>query len=130
MIRKLITHPAAILLAIAAIAIAVTYMPVQHAAGSTLSYQTPNVATSSSIQVGPQAITRAMATSSACTARTISTTGSAITITFSGNALPGGSVGHVQAASTTVNYDNGGYGCGSIYIFGYASSTVTMTEVD
>ena len=72
----------------------------------------------------------AIATSS-CTARIISTTNSAIMITFSdyNNTAPTGILGVWQAASTTVGYDSGIYGCGLVKIFSYTTAPVTITDV-
>ena len=37
--------------------------------------------------------------------------------------------GHYQAGSTTVAYDSGIYGCGEWYGFGFATTTITVTEL-
>ena len=68
---------------------------------------------------------------STCAARIVSTKASAITITFSDNPtaiVPTGAVGHVQAASTTVVYDSGLYGCGALRIYSYVTDTITVAE--
>jgi hypothetical protein len=42
---------------------------------------------------------------------------------------PTGAFGHLQAASTTVVYDSGLYGCGAVKIYGFdANSVITVTE--
>ena len=86
------------------------------------------MASSSPIAVGALAVT--LFPASACTARIVSTVGGAIMLsfgeastTFNGGADSGygvasttlsGIVGHVQAASSTVVYDSGIYGCGLV----------------
>jgi hypothetical protein len=69
-------------------------------------------------------------TSSACASRVISTKASAIMLTFSDaqGQVPTGTYGFVQAASTTVAYDSGLYGCGAVRAYSFASDTITVTE--
>lgn len=99
-----------------------------HQAGaSTLAYAVPHVATSSTVVVGPGFATL-FATSSNCTGRAVSTVASPIMLSFTGNVIPSGAVGHIQAASTTVFYNNGDYGCGAVTAYGFASSTITITQ--
>lgn len=70
------------------------------------------------------------ATSSNCAARVISTDGSAIMLTFSqkDGEEPSGSVGHWQAASSTVVYDGGIYGCDAVRAYSYATQDVQVYE--
>ncbi len=70
------------------------------------------------------------ATSTACTARVITTVASPIMLTFSDriNQTPTGTFGHLQAASTTQVYDAELYGCGLFKAFGFTSSALTVTE--
>lgn len=70
------------------------------------------------------------ATSSACAARIITSRTAPLMITFSDvqGKTPTGVIGHQQAASTTVAYDSGLYGCGAVRIYAYASSVITVTE--
>ena len=67
---------------------------------------------------------------SSCNSRIISTRASEVMLGFSDvqGFVPTASIGHQQAASTTVAYDSGSYGCGAIRVFSYATSTVTITE--
>lgn len=95
---------------------------------STLAFAVPHVATSSTIVVGPQSVTTIFAKNAACTGRAISTVASAVQLSFSSSVTPSGIAGHNQAASTTVFYNNGDYGCGAITAYGFASSTITITE--
>lgn len=68
--------------------------------------------------------------SSTCDARIISTQGSAVMLTFSdyNGARPTASFGHVQAASTTVAYDSGLYGCGAVYAYSFSNQNLTVSE--
>ncbi len=66
---------------------------------------------------------------STCAARIVSTTGnSAIMITFTDKDTPSGLFGHWQAASTTVAYDSGQYGCGKVKIYSFSSQNITVSE--
>lgn len=89
-----------------------------------------NVATSSNPTVTTTAGT-VFATSTACTSRVISTSAQPIMITFSDNQgkIPTGSFGHLQAASTTVAYDAGLYGCGRLQVYSFATQLITVTEL-
>jgi hypothetical protein len=67
---------------------------------------------------------------STCATRIITTSASPIMITFSDfqGDVPTGSFGHLQAASTTVAYDSGQYGCNAVRIYSFTSQSVTLTE--
>lgn len=67
---------------------------------------------------------------SSCSARIITTSASNIMVTFGDKqgVVPTGSIGHIQAASTTVTYDGGVYGCDALRIFSYATQNITVTE--
>lgn len=95
------------------------------------------VATSSTLGVGPQnnvATGFGTTTNEAlyqCAAREISTVGQPIMIAFSsaGSTTLSQTVGFQQAASTSVVYDGGLYGCGYMTIRGLnASTTITIQE--
>lgn len=99
------------------------------------------VATTSQLTIGPNQLYNAtlggyMGTTSAsekrlqCSARTISTTNSAIMMEFASSASTSlsGVVGNWQGASTTVSYDSGLVGCGYWSFFAYATTTITVTE--
>jgi hypothetical protein len=87
--------------------------------------------------VGPQQNKQLFASNSACLSRVVSTSGgSAIMLIFAdptngdvSSTTLSGSVGHWQAASTTVAYDAGLYGCGRTFAYGYASTTVMTSEL-
>lgn len=66
------------------------------------------------------------ATSTPCTHRVISTKADPILIHF-GVATPTPENGHLQAASTTVSYDSGLYGCGAMRIISAGSPTTIIT---
>lgn len=89
------------------------------------------MATSSTISVGPQAVTALYTSNTYCTSRVISTVAQPIMLSF--NAMSSTTVsgvsGHYQAASTTVSYDSGEYGCGLMSAYGFnASTTITKSE--
>jgi hypothetical protein len=42
--------------------------------------------------------------------------------------VPTALIGHLQAASTTVSYDSGIYGCNAVRIYSFASSIITVSE--
>lgn len=70
------------------------------------------------------------ATSSTCSARIVSTTNTGIMLTFGDNQgkRPTGAYGHWQAASTTVAYDSGLYGCDAVFVYSSASQAISVTE--
>lgn len=99
-----------------------------------------DVATTSTVAVGDRTVSVLFATSTnvgQCAGRTVSTQANAIIIQFSeGTRGPNATTsllanqGHVQAASTTVNYDSSVYGCGAWRVIssGIGSTTLTITE--
>ena len=78
------------------------------------------------IPVGPQAPTVIAPRLSDCTNRVVSTASTTLMVTF-GTLTPSALVGAYQAASTSVAYENGTYGCGAITVWANSSSTVTVT---
>lgn len=91
--------------------------------------------------VGPQGAsvvkTQIFEANTACKSRIITTDGtSAIRISFKdiptsgvvGSTTVGATVGHLQLASTTVEYDSGIYGCGTWNAWAWASTSLTLTE--
>ncbi len=97
--------------------------------GATAGFLPGTVASTTNITVTSTA-TSAIATST-CTSRIVSTGGSAVMLTFSdySNQTPTGSFGFLQAASTTVAYDAGLYGCGLFKIFSFTSQLITVSDV-
>lgn len=87
------------------------------------------IATSSTVQVGPQQNQTLFSSKTQCASRTISTLGNPIMVSFGGEITPAAGTGHIQAASTSVNYDSALYGCGAWTAYGFtATTTVTVTE--
>src|SRR3990167_1586223 len=88
------------------------------------------IATTSTVEIGPQ-LNKVLFATSTCAARIVSTATSTASFQFTGalgTTSLTSSVGHQQAASTTVVYDSGVYGCGVMTGFAYSSSTVTISE--
>lgn len=110
--------------------LAATVLQVRLVQGSAPSGLTATVATTSNPTVTTSAALVFATTSPSCTSRTIGTAGSAITITFSDNQgkRPTGIFGFPQAASTTVTYDGGQFGCGAVYIYSFATQAITVQE--
>lgn len=103
-----------------------------HALGSAPSGLPATVATSTEDQAVTAATAELLfATSTGCTNRLIGTDNSAIKLTFSDKegARPTGEIGFPQAASTTVAYDSGLYGCGAIWVYSYGTQGLTITEL-
>lgn len=75
---------------------------------------------------------RLFATTTACTARLVTTTSQGVMITFSEkNAIvPTATIGHWQAASTSINYDAGVYGCDSWRVFGGGGGNSNLTVAE
>ena len=86
---------------------------------------------SSSIYAATAATASSLIATSSCSARIITTGASAVMLTFSdySGQAPTGSFGHWQAASTTVAYDSGQYGCGLVKGFSYTAQLMTLTDV-
>lgn len=104
---------------------------------STTSGLPARVATSSTIFVGPNLVTATTSRTTlftadgTCVTRVISTVGQPILLSFDNvsSTTPNGATGFIQAASTTVAYDSGQYGCGLVSAYGYsASTTITIME--
>lgn len=91
--------------------------------------QVPAIIASSTRITVTTTASSAFATST-CSSRTITTSASPIMLTFSDYAgqTPTGALGHLQAASTTVNYDAGSYGCGLFKVYSAATQLITVTE--
>lgn len=98
-------------------------------AGAEDATQIPAVVATTSVAGVTTSASTIFATSS-CTGRVISTRESAIMLTFSDNQgqVPTGLYGHVQAASTTVAYDAGTYGCGAFKAFSFTAQNLTLME--
>lgn len=87
------------------------------------------------VNVGPLNAVTLFSARSDCTSRKITTYANPIMITFAtstdlaSQVIASGVLGHLQAASTTIDYDSGLNGCGLWQAFGYtASTTITVSE--
>ncbi len=85
--------------------------------------------------VGPQAPTAIFSATVDCTSRVITTYANPIMLTFATSTdldqtvKPTAIFGHYQAASTTVAYDSGLYGCDLWQAYGYtATDTISISE--
>lgn len=95
-------------------------------------------ATTSTATVSGGGVTQLFSESPRCDSRIISTAGEPITLSFGSTSPFGGAQatstlqqgkGHLQAASTTVAYDSGIYGCGIWIARGNnATTTINLTE--
>lgn len=67
---------------------------------------------------------------STCSARVISTQGSAVMLTFSDYAgqSPTATFGVLQPASTSVAYDSGQYGCGLVKAYSFSTQNITVVD--
>lgn len=86
-------------------------------------------------QVGPQYDQTVAAANPNCAARIIGTQAQPIMLIFAdptngdiSSSTISQSVGFIQAASTTVSYDSGIYGCGRVIGYAAASTTITVAE--
>jgi hypothetical protein len=117
------------------------YTPIQNSLGESFSGTATNVRIATTTVVGPQGAsvvkTQIFAGNVDCNSRIITTDGtSAIRISFKdipgagnvGSTTVGATVGAIQLASTTVEYDSGIYGCGVWNAWAWASTTLTLTE--
>ena len=116
-----------VVLAVLALAYLVGTQTQQVYAGAPSGIKT-TVATTSANAVGNTA-TMLFATST-CDSRIITTVASPVMLTFSDYAgqVPTAVFGHLQAASTTVVYDSGQYGCGKVTAYAFVASTITLSE--
>lgn len=90
------------------------------------------IATTSTIQLGPQENKIVFATSTNCTSRIVASKAVILMLNFTGafgTSTLNGMDGHPQAASTTEVYDAGQFGCGTVVGFAYSSTTVNVEEL-
>jgi hypothetical protein len=89
-------------------------------------------ATTSNLQVSNAGTKTLFATSSGCSARIISTATTSLMLTFTDNLgqSPSAIFGVWQAASTTVAYDSGLYGCGLVKGFSFGTGMITLFETE
>lgn len=87
------------------------------------------IATTTKVVMASRTAGPVIATST-CSARIISTQGVSIMLTFSDfqGDTPTASLGIGQAASTTVAYDSGQYGCGLVKAWADAATSITVID--
>ncbi len=116
-------------LAIFAMVLGMLYSAVALPVEAALPNMFARVSTSTVAIAGPQQVRTLFPARGACSSRNITTSSSSIMISFAGDILtPSASAGHWQAGSTTVAYDAELWGCGPVTVFGFASTSVTITE--
>ena len=109
------------------------YIPAQDSLGSSFTGSAATLSTATTTTVGPQANTTIFSKTTSCTSRIITTNFTAIFFTtgdvtgFGSTTLANGN-GLTQAASTTVAYDSGIYGCGRWTAEAVASTSITIVE--
>lgn len=116
------------------------FQGIQPAFASAPSGQPAYVATSSAKTLGPTiglngylfGTSTISETRYNCSARVITTTAQPIMLSFStqSSTTLSGMIGHLQAASTTIVYDSGTYGCGYWTGYAFGTTTVTLTETN
>jgi len=103
--------------------------------GSAPSGLSASYATSSTLAVGPNYVQVLTTAQPNCAARVVSTAATAIRLSFGGESATStatstsqisSSIGTLQAASTTVVYDGGLYGCGFVGTIGVDITTSTV----
>ncbi len=111
--------------------IAITAMLITQKAGASAPSGLPATIATTSVQtVGTTA--RLLFATSTCATRVISTRAQPMMLSFSDNQgfIPTAINGHLQAASTTVAYDSGQYGCNAVRVISGTpiSDTITVSE--
>lgn len=87
------------------------------------------MATSSTIAVGPQENKTLFTARQTCSSRVITTVAQPIMLSFNTNITATALAGHLQAASTTIVYKSDDFGCGAVSAYGHnASTTITTSE--
>lgn len=124
-------------LAITLLAGVLMFKPIHNAWGEAFTGTAAFLQIATTTAVGPQdGEDTIFAANDTCKARVVTTQGlSAVMLSF-GDKTNGdfssttlsGQVGHLQAASTTVVYDSGLYGCGRWTAYAWVSSTISVSE--
>lgn len=129
-----------IALSIIVLAGVLLFKPFMPVLGEALSGTSAYLQYATTTSVGPNDSTDTIFTANdTCKSRVVSTLGgSAIMLNFGepsesvrnnvSSTTVSGIIGHWQAASTTVAYDGGLYGCGTWSIYSYATQTITISE--
>lgn len=121
----------AVISVLIATCLAVIFFGSQHSSrlGNAGTGITAAVATTSIIAVGPQNVRTLAAATPSCSSRVVTTVAQPVMLSFNPLIAPNGLQGHLQAASTTVAYDSGIYGCDLLSAYGYnASTSITVSE--
>ena len=111
--------------------VAAFVMTTRQVSGSAPSGLAATVATTSYMAVSTtEGRIFATTTGQNCAARIITTYAQPIMLTFSeyDSKVPSGNFGHLQAASTTVVYDGGVYGCNAVRAYAFGTVNITVTE--
>ncbi|MBR1146682.1 hypothetical protein [Bradyrhizobium sp. AUGA SZCCT0431] len=121
---------AALIVLIALTAVAIFSVNTRGVVGAAPAGLRATVGTTTNLTVSTTAF-KAFGTTT-CASRKITTGASPIMITFTEKfgQTPTGSFGHLQAASTTVDYDGGVNGCDALKIYSYATQLITVTETN
>lgn len=120
-------------LAIIALGAILLLKPLYQAQGSAFPGSVATISTATTTTVGPDTNVTIFSTNKSCTSRIITTNYTAIRFTtgdvtgFGSTTLANGN-GLTQAASTTVAYDGGIYGCGRWTAESIASTSITIIE--
>lgn len=105
----------------------ITVIGFQRSQASAIPGLQATVATSSNPAVDTTA--RILFASSTCAARVVTTYASPVMLTFADRGLaPTATYGHLQAASTTVAYDSGQFGCGQVKVYSFTAQSITVSE--
>jgi len=126
------THLALIGILVAGLALGYVALQANFASGEAFTGQAANVVSATSTTVGPDTVVTLFEINAQCDSRIVTTNQDAINISFRTitGFTPTALIGHYQAASTTVAYNSGLYGCGKMTAQGLtASSTVTISEL-
>lgn len=88
------------------------------------------IATSSTIQVGPQQAVTIFSDNEFCGTRMVSTLGSGVSVilSFDPDITPSATTGHPVVASTTTALPASQYGCGAVRAYAFSSTTITRSE--
>lgn len=131
MITQTINRIAVLAIVVGMIFLMIIWQTPQKAEGSAPAGFVATMSTTSAEVLPSQVATTAIATSTSCAARVISTTNTQIMLTFNdyNNTAPTATFGYMQPASTTVVYDGGQYGCGRVKVFSVGGATnITVGE--
>lgn len=86
------------------------------------------VATSSTIQVGPQQVKTLFTSRPSCSARIIGTVAVPVQVSFRSDIVPTALIGNPVLASTTSIFSSNTVGCDAVTAYAAASTTITISE--